>query len=208
MRRKGFTLIELLVVIAIIAILAAILFPVFARARAKARQACCLSNLKQIGLGILQYAGDFDEQLPDPYNWGGEGVWTVKIAPYLKNQQILNCPDAKPKGTVQSYGMSWLLHYYGSSGRGLGGGDPLAYILHPAETIMACDTEPLAPGGWYAAKSGLVYAPGHARECPPSTRHNDMANFVFVDGHAKCMGNRAWDYPKELWGLTDGLMLL
>ncbi len=72
MRRKGFTLIELLVVIAIIAILAAILFPVFARAREKARQTSCLSNLKQLSLGVLMYAQDYDERLPMLYfNTGG-----------------------------------------------------------------------------------------------------------------------------------------
>jgi prepilin-type N-terminal cleavage/methylation domain-containing protein len=90
MRRKGFTLIELLVVIAIIAILAAILFPVFARAREKARQTSCLSNVKEIVLGTLMYVGDFDEKFPRLY-WRAHGddvSISMMINPYLKNDQM------------------------------------------------------------------------------------------------------------------------
>ncbi len=90
-RRKGFTLIELLVVIAIIAILAAILFPVFARAREKARQTSCLSNVKEIALGALMYAQDYDEKL-GIYDWQAWRMWVV-TQPYLKNTQILVCPS-------------------------------------------------------------------------------------------------------------------
>jgi prepilin-type N-terminal cleavage/methylation domain-containing protein len=101
-RRKAFTLIELLVVIAIIAILAAILFPVFAKAREKARMSSCTSNLKQIGLGLLQYCQDYDEK--NIINWVGApnysqaGVaykWMDEIQPYVKNTQIFTCPDAQ-----------------------------------------------------------------------------------------------------------------
>ena len=101
--RKGFTLIELLVVIAIIAILAAILFPVFARAREKARQASCTSNVKQLILGILMYTQDYDEMLPQSINnaylvpgytnqnrcWWGSAI----TGPYVKNTQIYRCPS-------------------------------------------------------------------------------------------------------------------
>ena len=100
--QKGFTLIELLVVIAIIAILAAILFPVFARAREKARAASCLSNMKQIGLAVLQYSQDYDEYFPA---WG---VWDTSVgnwlyiynalAPYMKNLQIIDCPSDEWNG--------------------------------------------------------------------------------------------------------------
>jgi len=95
LRKKGFTLIELLVVIAIIAILAAILFPAFARARENARRASCQSNLKQIGLGFIQYAQDYDESLPyrlasqDPDSIG----WPVAIMPYVKSVQVFKCPS-------------------------------------------------------------------------------------------------------------------
>ena len=94
-RQKGFTLIELLVVIAIIAILAAILFPVFAKAREKARQAACASNLKQIGLGFLQYNQDNDEQFPGLYGggWPGYYRWMDAIYPYVKSTGVFNCPD-------------------------------------------------------------------------------------------------------------------
>src|SRR5437773_8936270 len=99
-RIPAFTLIELLVVIAIIAILAAILFPVFAQARAKARQAACLSNEKQIGTAIMMYAQDYDERLPACHSYGLS--WTASVpgpyiqqlaAPYVKNEQIWYCPE-------------------------------------------------------------------------------------------------------------------
>lgn len=89
--RRGFTLIELLVVIAIIAILAAILFPVFAKAREKARQASCASNEKQLALGFLQYEQDNDEQMPDCDIWG-QG-WAGKIYTYVKSAGVYGCPD-------------------------------------------------------------------------------------------------------------------
>jgi prepilin-type N-terminal cleavage/methylation domain-containing protein/prepilin-type processing-associated H-X9-DG protein len=113
--RSGFTLIELLVVIAIIAILAAILFPVFAQAREKARQASCLSNEKQVGLGVLMYVQDYDETWPlalpstttinssayraigDLNQFGPKtrSFWYNAIQPYLKNHQIIKCPSAE-----------------------------------------------------------------------------------------------------------------
>jgi prepilin-type N-terminal cleavage/methylation domain-containing protein len=115
MQRRGFTLIELLVVIAIIAILAAILFPVFARAREKARQSSCLSNLKQIGLGALMYAQDVDEKLMPPTNCpsmngcfvqgcgtGGSGGPNT-LGPYIKNTQIWQCPS-NGEGWATGYG--------------------------------------------------------------------------------------------------------
>ena len=97
--KRGFTLIELLVVIAIIAILAAILFPVFAKAREKARQASCLSNVRQLMTAILSYAQDYDESLPltpDPgamsYLW-----WDITVQPYIKNTQVLVCPSDRTR---------------------------------------------------------------------------------------------------------------
>ena len=117
-RRQGFTLIELLVVVAIIALLAAILFPVFARAREKARQSTCQSNLKQIGLGFAQYGQDYDGHGPyglegrveaTSSNWssrtsdggapgipptGGFTSWNTEIFPYIRNSQVFTCPDA------------------------------------------------------------------------------------------------------------------
>src|SRR5438874_6354630 len=94
--RRGFTLIELLVVIAIIAILAAILFPVFAQARDKARQATCLSNLKQLGLAQSMYTQDYDETLPKAIHLLPDGnlfPWPLEVAPYLKNTAVFRCPS-------------------------------------------------------------------------------------------------------------------
>jgi prepilin-type N-terminal cleavage/methylation domain-containing protein/prepilin-type processing-associated H-X9-DG protein len=102
MRRRAFTLIELLVVIAIIAILAAILFPVFAQARDKARAASCISNLKQVGTSLLMYTQDYDESFPAsrhatgcPGNDGGtrHSPWSVTIFPYVKNVGVFSCPS-------------------------------------------------------------------------------------------------------------------
>jgi prepilin-type N-terminal cleavage/methylation domain-containing protein/prepilin-type processing-associated H-X9-DG protein len=103
-RKHAFTLIELLVVIAIIAILAAILFPVFAQAREKARETSCLSNEKQLTMGILMYNQDYDEQFPaGEWNWsytppgsaGGTMTWCQQIQPYIKNWQLFRCPDSE-----------------------------------------------------------------------------------------------------------------
>jgi prepilin-type N-terminal cleavage/methylation domain-containing protein/prepilin-type processing-associated H-X9-DG protein len=133
----GFTLIELLVVIAIIAILAAILFPVFAQAREKARAGACLSNTKQIGTALYMYVQDYDENLPYTYNWWGIGTYVVGsitykatvgivpppiyLAPYVKNFGVFNCPsNAKQLPTsgtitygtaIQSYGWNWYITY-------------------------------------------------------------------------------------------------
>lgn len=104
-QNRAFTLIELLVVVAIISVLAAIIFPVFARARENARRASCMSNLKQIGLALMQYTQDYDERLPansylstkpfpnDPSHSGSRWLWWHMIYPYIKNSQVFICPS-------------------------------------------------------------------------------------------------------------------
>lgn len=140
MKRRGFTLIELLVVIAIIAILAAILFPVFAKAREKARQSSCLSNVKQLSLAVFQYMQDYDEVLPvywNIHNRPGPEYWYQMIGPYIKNDQIFVCPSriSRPVG----YGWNIDQMGYGSSS---GPGTAVAYgsIANPSETIWIAES--------------------------------------------------------------------
>ena len=206
MTRRGFTLIELLVVIAIIAILAAILFPVFAKAREKARQTTCLSNVKQLGLGIVMYAQDYDEKLPIhcPYwpEYNGNAnhpCWAGQIYPYVKNSQLYACPSfprdalmdnvSSPTGNAyaavpRSYGWNFELNT-----------QKMGVIRYPAECIALADArnndkadreDCCAPGYLAPApRSGCC-----ATEAPwgrVSFRHNEGANCAFVDGHAKWM---------------------
>lgn len=188
--RRGFTLIELLVVIAIIAILAAILFPVFARAREKARQSSCLSNVKQLALGALMYAQDYDERLVPSAITGNPSDydnWFELVQPYVKNTQVLICPSWSSYTLGYGWNYSPLTYNWQSPGGYIYGGVPLAMIAQPAETIMLADsgTHQLSGGGW---SSGMTYVITSARE-PDNyfvyLRHNETANVAFCDGHAK-----------------------
>ncbi|MCE5241456.1 DUF1559 domain-containing protein [bacterium] len=139
MLRRGFTLIELLVVIAIIAILAAILFPVFAKAREKARQSSCLSNVKQLGLAMLQYAQDYDERLPMAYDLGSpRNGLILTTMPYVKSFQVHDCPSASENSVnnylgSRSYGYNTALFAVNGPSRLLG------EIVRPAEIAMMGD---------------------------------------------------------------------
>jgi len=175
--RRGFTLIELLVVIAIIAILAAILFPVFARAREKARQSTCLSNVKQIMLGVLMYAQDYDERLiPSALTYSG-GDWYTLLAPYLKNAQILYCPTKLP-GMGYGWNYQEFGYYYGRHGTGWA--TKLADINKPAESILLGDCED------YEARNRnyIRYLYKRSATLLPA-RHNGGGNMGLCDGHAK-----------------------
>jgi prepilin-type N-terminal cleavage/methylation domain-containing protein len=108
MTKRGFTLIELLVVIAIIAILAAILFPVFAQARERARMTACVSNAKQLGISVMMYVQDYDENLPPSANYtvpttNPERIWPVIVQPYVKNKGIFTCPSASNTGFPENW---------------------------------------------------------------------------------------------------------
>jgi prepilin-type N-terminal cleavage/methylation domain-containing protein/prepilin-type processing-associated H-X9-DG protein len=150
--KKGFTLIELLVVIAIIAILAAILFPVFAAAREKARTTACLSNEKQLGLGLMQYVQDYDEYYPvGTYYYGWGRGWAGKLYPYTKSTGIYSCPDDtyhNSNAVSVSYAMNFRFSGYGSSTAP----QPilLANLAAPSKTVFACeilDKETFTPSG-------------------------------------------------------------
>lgn len=190
MTRKGFTLIELLVVIAIIAILAAILFPVFARAREKARQASCLSNVKQLALGVMMYCQDYDEKypahaisLPGSFTFNGythgNMLWYMAIYPYVKNIQLFSCPSAD---------VTWRGQYTGDMRYGYNryiGEDSMADIEFPARTLLLADsdwTHDTNDYGW--SNSYLIYSSFHVSRFIPA-RHNGGANIAYADGHSK-----------------------
>lgn len=212
-KSQGFTLIELLVVIAIIAILAAILFPVFAQARAKARQTACLNNQKQFGLALLQYIQDYDETLP----WGFNNSvldpdvrrrWHGLIITYTKNAALRECPSfaPTPNTTVvpkiaNSYGVS--LDFFAQ------GTDPavksMADLKNVAGTIAFCDSaqmddsaDPNNPSLWKEindadwnvsfptrASNNTLPTDWNGNKRRPSNRHNGGLNCAFFDGHAK-----------------------
>ncbi len=190
---RGFTLIELLVVIAIIAILAAILFPVFARAREKARQSSCMSNLKQMGLAFLMYAQDYDERVVyTQFPWGDDGQchFPFLLMPYTNNHQIFNCPsdtnanyDGRPDydAVNNSYCQNVTLGCFTGNPPDFAGHIPsvkLAEIERPAELPVHFDTDNGNPIGNY--NSGYL-----------EDRHNDQVNLNFADGHAKSMNENA-----------------
>ncbi|MEI6501765.1 MAG: DUF1559 domain-containing protein [Armatimonadota bacterium] len=156
--RDGFTLIELLVVIAIIAILASILFPVFARAREQARKSSCASNEKQIALAMLQYAQDYDEQMP-PFSHGGgykgstgyaggDGMrWADMIFPYVKSKQVFDCISGDhrlatfPGGLwfeISTYSYGYVSPSNGAADFGVAS-RALSEIEDPSNTIMLAD---------------------------------------------------------------------
>ncbi|MCW3062227.1 MAG: prepilin-type N-terminal cleavage/methylation domain [Capsulimonas sp.] len=146
--QNGFTLIELLVVIAIIAILAAILFPVFAKAREKARQISCASNLRQIGLGFMQYTQDNDENYPTgSAGFLGQG-WAGTVYPYVKSTGVFKCPDdstgPQTNGAIVSYPVSYggnlnFLRTDGGNANDPHTGQALASLNSPAKTVLLCE---------------------------------------------------------------------
>jgi prepilin-type N-terminal cleavage/methylation domain-containing protein/prepilin-type processing-associated H-X9-DG protein len=186
MMRKGFTLIELLVVIAIIAILAAILFPVFARAREKARQSNCLSNVKQQVLGMMMYAQDYDEMMmsiyydlddSDSYTVD-DTTWINVVIPYVKNSQIFQCPSKK----TWTYGYAANYSYWSSlDGYTPPMGRALAEMAEPSETVLVMDNNSSSQM-WYSWEA-WGDTPTYNSLLPD--RHNDGLNVGYCDGHAK-----------------------
>ncbi len=155
MKKQAFTLIELLVVIAIIAILAAILFPVFAQAREKARATACLSNLKQIGLGYAQYEQDYDETVPCGLSTWGRGMgWAGQIYPYVKSKQVYMCPNdptTTSSGDIISYAVNANMVAYINSGNHPPVPAQISAMAAPSKTVQLLEV---------SGCSGLNIGPG------------------------------------------------
>ena len=206
-RRSGFTLIELLVVIAIIAILAAILFPVFARARAKAQQVSCLSNQKQLVLAFLMYAQDYDDTMAPAYyftnGWNVEHGWDFTIdyaawsftpgliGPYTKNTQINGCPQATGIASYdrQTTGYAYNVSYVGATWDEGNLPAQLGAISYPSETVMLSDAAYWDSMGGAVTATNYLRAPGdpYYSYVGPNVhfRHNGVAEVAYCDGHVK-----------------------
>jgi prepilin-type N-terminal cleavage/methylation domain-containing protein/prepilin-type processing-associated H-X9-DG protein len=229
-RRDGFTLIELLVVISIIAIIAAILFPVFARARENARRASCQSNLKQMSLGVLQYVQDYDERFPlsggdqtlrcsvyssDPFSWA------TKIQPYVKSTQIFKCPsdywhsaggpnDAIRKTATMSYANSKELGPIYKAPTVPPTPAHISSIASPTKVVMWIEYEYTQNAQmdtigchWWA--DTYFFTNGDALAY---NRHLDGSNIAFADGHVKWFKTE-WayviPYPHTRYGISFDL---
>ena len=199
-KQSGFTLIELLVVIAIIAILAAILFPVFARARENARKANCQSNLKQIGTAARMYAQDYDETNTLLwYDMDGSGdqtadvdyTWRTALYPYVKNAGLFQCTSKKmtstfvvgfDQGKNGGYGLNAVHWATGNPVPPYGQAD--SAVEYPSSTILAGETnggESFANDG--ANTHGFVRSPSGTY--PEAWRHSDGSCYLYCDGHVK-----------------------
>jgi prepilin-type N-terminal cleavage/methylation domain-containing protein len=199
---QGFTLIELLVVIAIIAILAAILFPVFAQAREKARQTSCISNNKQVGLAIIQYVQDYDENFPSGwYPAESAGIdyavgtpvgmgWANESYPYMKNAQVYKCPDdiTQPVPAGNGHGAQYPVSYIFNANIPISF-PTLAGMVAPASTVLACEGD------------------GFLAEIPTT---GEFVNYP-TSFPATCSGvtdglNFALSFPKQSGNVGNGLL--
>ncbi len=222
--KRGFTLIELLVVIAIIAILAAILFPVFARARENARRASCQSNLKQIGLGVMQYTQDYDERYPmRQYNNSAIGIansWRRTTYPYTKSSQLFSCPsnssnsrlaDDSSDGSITALGDPSAPRFnrsYGSNSTAvnIGGDTPMewgransmAALNDVARTVLVTETKE-------GHNSVLMDAPASrfANATDTFPGHLQTVVFLFADGHVKSMRPTQTGTPTNMWNIEE-----
>jgi prepilin-type N-terminal cleavage/methylation domain-containing protein/prepilin-type processing-associated H-X9-DG protein len=191
-KRQGFTLIELLVVIAIIAILASILFPVFARARENARRASCQSNLKQIGLGAMQYSQDYDEKIvPAAVYTTTTVAWPALLQPYVKSTQLFDCPSNSKTNQMTGGGV---VNDYVANGQWGALADPFRYarpmdvdtwrslveITETSRCILVAEY-----GGTARNEGNIFNASENGRLTPQN--HLGTTNYLFADGHVKAM---------------------
>lgn len=227
--RRGFTLIELLVVIAIIAILAAILFPAFAKAREAARRSSCSSNLKQIGIGMMQYTQEYDEKYPLARYYiaaGNETNWGQRLQPYLKSTDLFKCPSNPDNGNIMGYGVSpdnpgisagfpqgvrqipvsYAMNFMIGDPVWAGGGtgQSLAVIQEPARKILVAERR----GGGSTSEPGLMWGDwdnGNRQWVNNGfANHLSTGNYLFADGHVKSMRpNATVANGYSMWGKFD-----
>jgi prepilin-type N-terminal cleavage/methylation domain-containing protein/prepilin-type processing-associated H-X9-DG protein len=226
LRNRGFTLIELLVVIAIIALLAAILFPVFARARENARRASCQSNLKQLGIGIAQYVQDYDEIYPLVYrtvSGSNQRAWSFDIQPYVKSTQVFTCPSFST--AVMPDASTAASTYVASVTVSPSGGYGMNWPLFPSDDVFA--THPLVKMSRIQRSAELVLI-GETRQSATATTgdlavynptintygngttlyntgtrdsHLEGLNLAFADGHVKWMKKEVVRADAKYWTL-------
>ncbi len=207
--KKGFTLIELLVVIAIIAILAAILFPAFAKARESARRASCSSNMKQIGIALTQYAQEYDEKYPCDYDSGNNKMYKQSIQPYLKSGQVWSCPSNPASSNISfpaSNGYPAIADSYAANARimvpgwaapsGQTVGTAMAFIQAPSQKIMIAESS----YPWEVMYADWLAPTSHGARDSIFAGHLGTMNCLFVDGHVKSMRPTATASPINMWG--------
>jgi prepilin-type N-terminal cleavage/methylation domain-containing protein/prepilin-type processing-associated H-X9-DG protein len=186
----GFTLIELLVVIAIIAILAAMLFPVFAQARDRARATACLNNLKQIGTAVMMYTDDWDGEYPaghfaDERTQGGAGAeatWMRALMPQIRTAQVFRCPSDDSEFPTSYLLNGWFSDTVDGTKRAI------ADIREPSGTIMTAerDQDGMTAVGWPNEADYHPWEPVHLwRQTLAHRRHNGLGNYLFADAHVK-----------------------
>ncbi|BDI34444.1 hypothetical protein CCAX7_64950 [Capsulimonas corticalis] len=215
--KTGFTLIELLVVIAIIAILAAILFPVFAKAREKARQISCVSNLKQIGLGITQYVQDYDETYPVCRLGDASSTpWHSLIMPYVKSTGVFKCPDDSDStfvsGTNNTIPTSYVASHGGFNNSYLYGGPG---PINPDASIWWATPHfdgQIAISAVQSVAQVIEVGEVKSRTDPEFwddandsqfINHSTLTNFLFCDGHVKSMHPTDTGKTVNMWNINN-----